>query len=109
MNGVKLPGWRCWKVRKPRGFNTGEIEVIRQTMLHHGYLKLQEKLKEINLVVVQNMINKNSQRPDQEHLINAITGNIVQLKQNIAKRNTSEVVKNIFAPGYASFAQDAII
>jgi len=55
------------------------------------------------------MINKNSQRPDQEHLINAITGNIVQLKQNIAKRNTSEVVKNIFAPGYASFAQDAII
>ncbi len=28
-NGVKLPGWRCWKVRKPRGFNTGEIEVIR--------------------------------------------------------------------------------
>jgi hypothetical protein len=43
---------RCHDEKRARAFNLGELQVIQEGMMHHGYAKLLEKANTINMAVV---------------------------------------------------------
>jgi len=109
---------RCHNEQVPRAFNAGELNVIHQGMLAHGYAKLMEKANTINLAVVKEMMDaalakveqeEAPEKTDMDQLIDAVKESLVELKHKIAKRNATEVVKNISAPGFTSYVQNTVI
>jgi len=75
---------KCHNENVPRAFNAGELNVIHQGMLAHGYAKLLEKANTINLAVVKEMmdaamakVQQEDERSDQDQLIDAIKDSLV--------------------------------